>query len=305
RPGWGGGRVRATAIELEALQRGESEELVEALLDGGELTEQARQALLDKTEGNPLFVEETMRMVAEEGAGSVERIPDTVQALIAARIDRLPGESKSLLQRAAVIGRVFWLSALKRLSPELESIEEPLDDLLLRDFVLDEPRSTIRGEQAYKFKHVLIREVAYASVSKSARAGHHQAFAGWLKERAGEAGDRWTQGRALVTLAEAVVLREADVRAAEEMIEEALRVFEPDDLHGRFRALRARATIAWTRGDLAKEEQVMREALVLAREAGRKDFESEAADELASVYLARLEFARATPLIEQAILLAE
>src|SRR5437773_334812 len=403
RPGWGGGRVRATAIELEALQRGESEELVEALLDGGELTEQARQALLDKTEGNPLFVEETMRMVAEEGAESVERIPDTVQALIAARIDRLSGESKSLLQRAAVIGRVFWVSALERLSPELESIEEPIDDLLLRDFVLDEPRSTIRGEQAYRFKHVLIREVAYASVSKSARAEHHQAFAGWLKERAGEelfeirayhldhaakltaeltgsvpvdlqreaaealaeaglrafareanrtarhlfvrsveleptlrrrylaaraadrlsdlpavsremeevlagaieAGDRWTQGRALVTLAEAVVLREADVRAAEEMIEEALRVFEPDDLHGRFRALRARATIAWTRGDLAKEEQVMREALVLAREAGRKDFESEAADELASVYLARLEFARATPLIEQAILLAE
>ena len=120
-----------------------------------------------------------------------------------------------------------------------------------------------------------------------------------------EAGDRWTQGRALVTLAEAVVLREADVRAAEEMIEEALRVFEPDDLHGRFRALRARATIAWTRGDLAKEEEVMREALALAREAGRKDFESEAADELASVYLARLEFARAAPLIEQAILLAE
>src|SRR5437868_4637446 len=119
----------------EWAQRGESEELVEALLDGGELTEQARQALLDKTEGNPLFVEETMRMVAEEGAESVERIPDTVQALIAARIDRVPTESKSLLQRAAVIGRVFWLSALKRLSPELESIEEPLDDLLLRDFV--------------------------------------------------------------------------------------------------------------------------------------------------------------------------
>ncbi|MDQ2910277.1 MAG: hypothetical protein M3R39_04575, partial [Actinomycetota bacterium] len=82
-------------------------------------------------------------------------------------------------------------------------------------------------------------------------------------------------------------------------------VLEPDDLTGRFRALRARATIAWTRGDLAKEEQVMREAIDLARQAGRKDFESEAADELASVYLARLELDRAAPLIEQAILLAE
>jgi len=250
---------------------------------------------------------------------------------------------------------------------------------------------------------VLIREVAYGSVSKSSRADHHAAFAEWLKERAGEelleirayhldhaakltaelngsvpaelqreaaealteAGlrafareanrtarhlfvrsveleptlrrrylaaraadrlsdlptvsremeevlaaaiaedDRWTKGRALVTLAEAVVLRDADAKAAEAMIDEALEAFEPDDLTGRFRALRARATIAWTLGDLAKEEEVMQEAHDLARESGRKDFESEAADELASVYLARLELDRAAPLIERAILLAE
>jgi tetratricopeptide (TPR) repeat protein len=344
-----------------------------------------------------------MRMLAEEGTESVERIPDTVQALIAARIDRLPAQAKAMLQRAAVIGRVFWASALERLSPELESVEEPLEDLLLRDFVLNEPRSSISGEQAFRFKHVLIREVAYASVSKSARAEHHEAFAEWLKERAGDElleirayhldhaakltaelngsvpvelqreaaealaeaglrafareanrtarhlfvrsveleptlrrrylaaraadrlsdlptvsremeevlaaavgeGDRWTQGRALVTLAEAILLRRADVQAAEEMIDQALDVFERDDLAGRFRALRARASIAWARGDLAKEEQVMLEALELAREAGRKDFESEAADELASVYISRLEFDRAAPLVEQALLLAE
>jgi tetratricopeptide (TPR) repeat protein len=118
-------------------------------------------------------------------------------------------------------------------------------------------------------------------------------------------GDGSTQGRALVTLAEAAVLREADVVAAEQMIDNALEVLQPDDDIGRYRALRARATIAWMRGDLAKEEQVMLEALDLARAAGRKDFESEAADELASVYLARLELDRAAPLIEQAILLAE
>src|SRR3954470_24753096 len=123
RPGWGGGRVRATAIELEPLGRAESEELVEALLGGGgDLSEAARQGLLDKTEGNPLFVEETMRMLAEEGVDSVDRIPDTVQALIAARIDRLPLDEKSILQRAAVIGRIFWPSAIQRLSPELESL---------------------------------------------------------------------------------------------------------------------------------------------------------------------------------------
>src|SRR3989440_7768606 len=158
RPDWGGGRVRATAIELEALRRDESEQLVEALLEDGELTEEARQELLDKTEGNPLFVEETMRMLAEEGVQSVDRIPDTLQALIAARIDRLPAPAKALLQRAAVIGRIFWEDAVNRLSPELDSVEEPLEDLLLRDFVLPEPRSSIRAETAYRFKHVLIRE---------------------------------------------------------------------------------------------------------------------------------------------------
>ena len=403
RPDWGGGRVRATSIELEALRRDESEQLVDALLEDGELTEEARQELLDKTEGNPLYVEETMRMLAEEGIQSVDRIPDTLQALIAARIDRLPAPAKAILQRAAVIGRIFWEDAVLRLSPDLDSIEQPLEDLLLRDFVLTEPRSSIRAENAYRFKHVLIREVAYSGLSKSARAEHHKAFAGWLKERAGDElleirafhldrataltveldgsapaelqheaaealteaglrafareanrtarqlfvrsveleptlrrrylaaraadrlsdlpavaremeevlaaaigeGDQWTQGRALVTLAEAVLLRGADVQAAEQMIDEALEVFEPDDLEGRFRALRASASIAWSRGDLEKEERLMLEGLELAREAGRKDFESEASDELASVYISRLELDRAAPLVEQAILLAE
>jgi hypothetical protein len=359
--------------------------------------------VLAKTEGNPLFLEETVRMLSEDGAEGIGRIPDTLQALIAARIDRLAPEAKALLQRAAVIGRIFWRGALERLSPELESLEQPLDDLRLREFVLDEPLSSIRGETAYKFKHVLIREVAYGGISKSARAEHHRRFAEWLKERAGdelleirayhldhasallaeldgsapvelqheaadalteaglrafareanrtarqhllrsveleptlrrrylaaraamrlsdlpavsremeevlaaaiEAKDGWTQGRALVTLAEAVVLREADVQAAQQMIDQALDVLEEDDLTGRFRALRARGTVAWMRGHIDKQEKLMVEALELARQAGRKDFESEAADELASVYLLKLEVDRAAPLIEQAILLAE
>ena len=186
RPGWGGGRVRATSIELEPLGPSESEELVDALTTDGELSEDDRQALLAKTEGNPLYLEETVRMLAEEGSGGIGRIPDTLQALIAARIDRLAPDAKALLQRAAVIGRIFWEGALERLSPELESLEETLEDLRLREFVLDEERSSIRGERAYKFKHVLIREVAYGGLSKSARAAQHARFAAWLKERAGE-----------------------------------------------------------------------------------------------------------------------
>src|SRR5215210_1735285 len=128
RPGWGGGRVRATAIELEPLGPEESEQLIDAL--DGSLGPAERQEVLAKTEGNPLFLEETMRMLEEEGTERIGRIPDTLQALIAARIDRLAPEAKALLQRAAVIGRTFWEGAPERLSPELEALEEPLDDLL-------------------------------------------------------------------------------------------------------------------------------------------------------------------------------
>ena len=188
RPEWGGGRVRATAIELEALGSAESEELVDALLETiqGPFDEGQRRILLEKTEGNPLFLEETVRMLAENGGGSAEQIPDTVQALIAARIDRLEPQTRTLLQRASVIGRSFWGGAIAHLSPEFEDVDCVLDDLLLRDFVVREQRSTISGESAYRFKHVLIREVAYGGLSKASRADHHLHFADWLSERAGD-----------------------------------------------------------------------------------------------------------------------
>jgi class 3 adenylate cyclase/tetratricopeptide (TPR) repeat protein len=183
RPGWGGGRVRSTAIELEPLSEEESHQLVAALVSDLADPPPLSEALLERTEGNPLFVEETIRMLAE--GGDHNRIPDTLQALIAARIDHLAPDAKALLQRAAVIGRVFWKSAIKHVAPNLE-VEALLEDLLLREFVLREERSSISGETAFRFKHMLIREVAYAGLSKQARAQHHARFAEWLKERAGE-----------------------------------------------------------------------------------------------------------------------
>jgi class 3 adenylate cyclase/tetratricopeptide (TPR) repeat protein len=186
RASWGGGRVRATAIELEPLGEADSEVLIDALAADSGLPGAARQALLAKTEGNPLFVEETMRMLAEANGSGVDRIPDTLQALIAARIDYLPPEQKALLQRAAVIGRTFWAGAVARLADGDADIAPLLDELLRREFLLSEQRSTISGEDAYRFKHVLIREVAYAGLSKTARASYHQRFAQWLAERAGE-----------------------------------------------------------------------------------------------------------------------
>jgi class 3 adenylate cyclase/tetratricopeptide (TPR) repeat protein len=185
RPSWGGGRVRALTLELEALPDAESGELVAALADEVGVPVDV-PAVLAKAEGNPLFVEETIRALAERPNGRGDRIPDTLQALIAARIDGVAPEQRRLLQRASIMGRVFLHGALVHLSPDIEDVDAALDELLLRDFVLSEDRSTISGERAYKFKHVLIREVAYAGLSKDSRADLHVLFAEWLGARAGE-----------------------------------------------------------------------------------------------------------------------
>ncbi len=225
RPSWGGGRLRAAAIELEPLDDPESEELIDALLAGTTLEPECRGEILDVTEGNPLFVEETIRMLVEQDgkwdiAGS---IPNTLQALIAARIDRLPAPEKRVLQRAALVGRVFWEGSLAHLSPELDDLAPLTESLSMRDLIVPEARSSITGERAYKFKHVLIREVAYQGLSKSSRAALHARFAGWLKERAG---DELLEIRAFHLDRAAYLLAELDGTAPRELAAEAATALE-------------------------------------------------------------------------------
>jgi len=188
RPTWGGGNPRASSIELGALDERESEELAAALLTDSDVPPAQLALLLEKAEGNPLFLEETARMLAEaDGDGrALHRIPDTIQALIAARIDRLDSEEKLLLQRAAVIGRVFWRGAIENLSADLD-VAGVLDSLLERELIIPEERSSLGADRAFQFKHVLIREVAYGSISKAQRADDHRRFAEWVgKTTSGE-----------------------------------------------------------------------------------------------------------------------
>ncbi|HEX2428041.1 MAG TPA: tetratricopeptide repeat protein, partial [Gaiellaceae bacterium] len=170
-----------------------SAELVEQLLSqlagaSGERPRSLPQAAIDRAEGNPLFVEETIRMLVESGSAgaAVDRVPDTLQALIAARIDHLAPDAKTLLQRASVVGRVFWKGALEHLAPDVADHDALVDNLLQREFLLREPRSSISSETAYRFKHALIREVAYTGMTKLARAQYHARFAEWLHGRTGE-----------------------------------------------------------------------------------------------------------------------
>ena len=147
--------------------------------------------VLERAEGNPLFVEETIRMLVESGATG-SRAGSRTRCRRSSRPESTTSqpEAKTLLQRASVIGRVFWTSAIEHLSPDLEDIDQLLDDLLQREFLLREPRSSISGESAYRFKHFLIREVAYSGLAKLARAQHHARFAEWLGERAGRRASR-------------------------------------------------------------------------------------------------------------------
>jgi class 3 adenylate cyclase/tetratricopeptide (TPR) repeat protein len=402
RPGWGGGRLRGAALELDPLPPDETEELVDLLLQQSELGLECRTDILTTAEGNPLFVEETVRMLAEGGDGR-SGIPDTLQALIAARIDRLPAAEKALLQRAAVIGRTFWEGALDALSPGVGQSAALLDELLRRELVQREPRSTITGERAYRFKHVLIREVGYAGLPKADRADYHRRFADWLHERLGEelleirayhldqtatlvaeldgappaelaqeaaaaleragkralareantaarrlllraveleptlrrrhhaavaawrlgdypalaneadevlgearsARDRHIEGRALNALADVALTRDADIDRGRELVEQALAVLPEDDVPGRFDALMVRGWIGWITGNLGDSKSAAKEALALAGTAGRKDLESQAAQQLAEIHIARLEAGDAEPIVDRAAALAE
>src|SRR6266540_62595 len=322
-PAWGGGRVRATSIELEPLGPAQTEQMIRSLLD--EIPEVELAGLIEKTGGNPLFVEETTRMLAEQdGSAVVEGIPDTVQALIAARIDRLPPGEKALLQRAAVIGRTFWMGAVDHISPDLDDLEPALESLEVKDFLVRESRSSITGESAYKFKHVLIREVAYGGLSKSDRAEHHLRFAAWLRERVGDelleirayhldhaaallqelkgetpAELAWEAAAALEEAGRRAMAQEAN-RAARRFLLRALEL-EPT-LERRYQAARA----AWRITDYPVVAREMDDVRAEAEAAGETAIQGRALIALAEAAVVReADLPRAEALVEQALEVAE
>ena len=198
RPGWGSGRMESSRINLEPLTEEESRSLLGALLTVEDLPAELRQRVLDRAEGNPLFVEEVVRMLIEEGvvesrdgrwfatqeAANV-RVPDSVEALIRARLDTLPPPERVVLQAGSVVGRVFQRSAVIALAPPEEAprpIEQHLEDAILRDLITEERAP---DEPTFRFRHILIRDVAYNTLPKQRRADLHRIVAAWLREWAG------------------------------------------------------------------------------------------------------------------------
>jgi class 3 adenylate cyclase/tetratricopeptide (TPR) repeat protein len=179
RPGWGGGKRNAFTLSIRALSDDETAVLLQRLLDRAVLDADAQQAVLQRAEGNPLYAEEYARMLAEHEGGELA-LPETVQGLIAARIDGLAPDEKSLLQDASVIGKVFWPGAL----PGAD--ERILHALERKEFTRRDRRSSIAGETQYAFLHALVRDVAYGQIPRAERAEKHRRAAEWLASLAGD-----------------------------------------------------------------------------------------------------------------------
>jgi predicted ATPase len=137
---------------------------------------------MEASEGNPLFLEQLLAFAAEDRLDLT--VPQTIQTLLAARLDRLDAEERALLERAAIVGKEFWRVALVALSPPGTEVSALLQRLVRRRLVVPE-RSTLVGEDAFRFGHILIREAAYGGIPKEARSGLHELFADWLEESGG------------------------------------------------------------------------------------------------------------------------
>ncbi|MGZ8580164.1 MAG: adenylate/guanylate cyclase domain-containing protein [Actinomycetota bacterium] len=200
RPGWGGGKMNATSILLEPLAGDEAGALLDNLLGDADLPGTARDRILAAAEGNPLFVEEMIGMLIDDGLLRFEggawravddladlTVPPTIQLLLAARLDRLDAEERAVIERGAVEGKVFHTGAVTSLVSEgLRGQVRPRLLALARKELIRPDRAEFAGEDAFRFRHLLIRDAAYQAMPKEQRAELHEGFARWLTGVAGD-----------------------------------------------------------------------------------------------------------------------
>jgi class 3 adenylate cyclase/tetratricopeptide (TPR) repeat protein len=301
RPRWVAHRAGSTVLQLERLSARDATQMLDELL-GGDLPAPLSHVVVERAEGNPFFVEELIGMLIDRGL--LERtnggwsvrdspdgfaIPDSVQAVLAARIDLLDAPEKAALQAASVIGRTFWAGPVyelvARMEPSLRVLEE-------RDFVRRRSGSSLPGEQEFAIKHALTREVAYASLPKAKRARLHAAFAAWL-ERTG--GGRDEHASLLAHhYAEAARPDDADLAWADD---EA----ELERLRGKAIAwLRRAAELATGRYEAVEALSMLDRALAL--EPGDRE-RIELLRQLAEVYMLNYEVERYQDTLEEALAL--
>jgi class 3 adenylate cyclase/tetratricopeptide (TPR) repeat protein len=196
---WVAGAANAETITVSPLSSEQTARLISALLDEVELPAETQALILERAGGNPLYAEEFVRMLRDRGllvgAGASLRLadvadvpfPQSIQALIAARLDMLSPGSKAILQDASVLGKVFWSGAVARMGEHGEAaMTDALHELSRRELIRPAIASSMEGEVEYSFWHALVRDVCYAQIPRASRAAKHRAAARWLEQAAGE-----------------------------------------------------------------------------------------------------------------------
>jgi DNA-binding SARP family transcriptional activator len=184
RPGWSGGKPNATTALLEPLDTVESDELIDRLLGGERLDPKLVVRIRAAAEGNPLFLEEMLAM-ARETADAEVTVPPTIKALLAARIDQLELTERDVLERGSVEGQLFHSDIVQALAPHPAPVERELLSLVRKELVRPD-RPVLPAGDAYRFRHLLIRDAAYQALPKAERAALHERFALWLESHGDE-----------------------------------------------------------------------------------------------------------------------
>ena len=194
-PQWGGGMRNSVIVSLTPLSDDDTRTLLESIMPR-DTAPDLYELIAERAGGNPLFAEEFVRMLEDRSGGAVvgsdvavllDSSPESLDALIAARLDTLDIEEKSLLQDASVIGRVFWATAVAEVSgSDVQSVQVGLRDLAQRELVRRSRISSVQGDAEYAFAHALIRDVAYGQIPRLARVDKHVVAAGWIERLAVE-----------------------------------------------------------------------------------------------------------------------
>ena len=197
RPGWGGGKRNAATVSISPLSQQETAQLLASLLEQILLPAELQAQVLELAEGNPLYAEEYVRMLQDRGFLVRDArgwrlddarelpLPETVQGMIAARLDALVPAEKELIQNAAVVGKVFWPGALASLGTSA-ALDDVLHALERKEFVRRERRSAVGGESQYAFLHALVRDVAYSQIPRAGRVDKHRLAAAWIESLASD-----------------------------------------------------------------------------------------------------------------------
>jgi len=180
---WGARLPAHSSIVLDPLSTAETRELAQGLVDDPSGSDEIVDRLVAVSEGNPLFVEELSAALADGASGT--GLPVTVTAAIASRLDVLPPHLRSVLFSASVVGRSFWRNVVAAVSEE-QAVDEALDELERRDLVRREHSSRLEGDVEYRFRHALIRDVAYSTLPRAERADRHADVARYIEAQVGE-----------------------------------------------------------------------------------------------------------------------